>query len=477
MDKAAVAEKSNPAGDVSQSDASGGTIPAALFPLALTPFEKYFVWDDRPDQPMTPVVELHFSTPLNQDALARAIEKVVAKNPMLNSRVVQRPGGLHWELHREAPKLLCAIKEPILIDGKLRPFDLSKEPASRFWYERLGGGSRVVWQLHHAASDGVGMRPVLIDILLYYAIETASDDPERYERELYCARFRQTELLHRSDVTHLPEPKRKLTAWQRIKNAHYFHFKIPRSLRSGASKSGVDSSAGRLLCSTELDAESSERVLEKCRVGGIAIHELALAVLFRTCAAWNRSLGDHNPNSHIRLMMPVDLRSRRDMRMPAVNRLSFMFFGRSYRQCDDFATLVESVRREFESTKETQLYLDFFNMIQATARWPCLMRWGLKRSDAMATAVLTYVGDVTRGTNRAFPAVGNTRPIGDAVFTTILGAPPVRRNTNISIGLGINWGQISISASWNRVAMTASDCEKFIELYKNGWQRWCDDKE
>ncbi len=477
MDKAAVAEKSNPAGNVSRSDASGGAIPEALFPLALAPFEKYFVWDDRPEQPMTPIVELHFSTPLNQGALARAIEKVVAKNPMLNSRVVQRAGGLHWQLHEEAPKLLCASKQPILIDGKLRPFDLSKEPASRFWYEPLDAGSRVVWQVHHAASDGVGMRPVVIDILLYYAMETASDDPERYERELYCARFRQTELLHRSDVTHLPEPKRKLTAWQRIKNAQYFHFTIPRTLLSVASKTELSLPDSRVLCFVELDAEASGRILQKCRAIGVAIHELAVALLFRTCAEWNRALGDHNPNSHIRLMMPVDLRGRRDLRMPATNRLSFMFFGRSYRQCEDFATLLESVRSEFESTKETQLYLDFFNMIRATSRWSWLMRWGLRRSDTMATAVLTYVGDVTRGTNRAFPAVGNTRPIGDATLTTILGAPPVRRNTNIAIGLGINWERVTISASWNRFAMTASDCEKFIELYKIGWQRWCDDKQ
>ena len=105
------------------------------------------------------------------------------------------------------------------------------------------------------------------------------------------------------------------------------------------------------------------------------------------------------------------------------------------------------------------------------------MRWGLGRTNSMATAVLTYVGDVTRGTYRAFPAVNSTRPIGDAVLTAILAAPPVRRNTNVAIGLGVNWGQITISASWNRAVMTGRDCEKFLELYKTGWQRWCEDEE
>ena len=104
--------------------------------------------------------------------------------------------------------------------------------------------------------------------------------------------------------------------------------------------------------------------------------------------------------------------------MPAANRLSFMFFGRSYQQCDNFGQLLESVQKEFAYIKETQLYLDFFNMIRATSRWPRLMQWGLRRSDSMATAVLTYVGDVTRGTYRAFPVVDNTRPVGDAILTS-----------------------------------------------------------
>jgi hypothetical protein len=221
----------------------------------------------------------------------------------------------------------------------------------------------------------------------------------------------------------------------------------------------------------------SERVFAKCQSQELEIHELAMALLFRTCAEWNRSLGDKNSKSHIRIMMPVDLRGRSDLRMPAANRLSFMFFGRSYRQCDDFPALLKSVQKEFASVKETQLYLDFLNAITAVSKWPKLTRWGLGRTDSMATAVLTYVGDVTRGTYRAFPAVNNTRPIGDAVLTAILAAPPVRRNTNVAIGLGVNWGQITISASWNRTVMTGRDCEKFLELYKTGWQRWCEDEE
>ncbi|MEZ6077778.1 MAG: hypothetical protein R3C56_19535 [Pirellulaceae bacterium] len=42
---------------------------ARLFPLYLTPFEEYMLWDDRTDYPMTFVVKMEFDGKLNRDAI------------------------------------------------------------------------------------------------------------------------------------------------------------------------------------------------------------------------------------------------------------------------------------------------------------------------------------------------------------------------------------------------------------------------
>ena len=207
--------------------------------------------------------------------------------------------------------------------ASLRPFDLAKEPGCRFWYEESESGSRLLWQVHHAVTDGVGMRPVVIDILLHYAMATSGESVERYSRELYCSRFKAAELLRRSDFSHLPKSKRSISTWQRIKNAKYFHFMRPRTLLGSGAQSASSVEDRRVLCLASLDAELSERVFAKCSASSVAIHELAMALLFRTCAEWNRSCGDRNPKSHIRLMMPVDLRDRRDL--PDASCESFEF--------------------------------------------------------------------------------------------------------------------------------------------------------
>jgi len=102
------------------------------------------------------------------------------------------------------------------------------------------------------------------------------------------------------------------------------------------------------------------------------------------------------------------------------------------------------------------------------------MKFAISKSQRMATAVLTYTGDISRGMGRKFPQDGSIRRIGDARLRQILAAPPTRPNTNLALGLSINWGQICISASRNRAALSEKDCEEFLKLYQQKWLDWLD---
>ena len=76
--------------------------------------------------------------------------------------------------------------------------------------------------------------------------------------------------------------------------------------------------------------------------------------------------------------------------------------------------------------KQSQLPLDFVTALEAASRYPQAMRWIIRRSRNMATAVLTYAGDVSRGMQKYFPEQNGTRIVGDVHLDKILAAPPVR---------------------------------------------------
>jgi NRPS condensation-like uncharacterized protein len=479
-----------------------------LFPLPLTPFEKFMVWDECPEQPMNGFIELHFANRLNVQLLEDVFEAAVHRNPLLACKLVETEG--QWDWHYDAsyrPKLQQEKDSPVLENGAPVPIDLKTECGSRYWYSgREDGGSRLMIQFHHACCDGVGLRRVFLDALAGYAeVQNDASAPRESDRNLgpdYAQpkveadfvstrqgrRGKRKSTGHRAelDVNLLKErfdfsntfpgpPAKPLTTWQRIKNAHYFHFQPPQALVGQPDDASCDElKSNEPLRHAVLSRDVSERVIERAKSHGVGINDVAIALLFQVCANWNASRMKVNGKSRLRLLMPYDLRSRSDVRMPATNRLSFTFLGRTHEQTEDWDTLLTSVREEVKAIKETRLQMDFLEALKLGCQSPKFLRWMLRRSHNMATAVLTYTGDMTRGVKRYFPEEDGCRMIGDARLRHVLGAPPARRNTNLALGLCINWGQLALAAAWNRSAFSASDTEQFLREYEAAWVRWAE---
>jgi len=453
------------------------------FPLRLSPFEKFVLWDERPRQPLTGYVELRFSTPLDAARLETALHEAVHRNPLLACRLREHAGDLWWDYDPEyRPRLLCPRRESPLSQGWPREIDLRRECGGRYWFGAHEEGWRWMIQFHHACCDGVGMRQIVIDTLAGYTrllgtsgnsqlpTAVAADKISRLER------LSVTALRDRFDFsrTYHGAPKRPLTFWQRLKNAHYFHFRLPTPLRGSAQAADAlaTDAAQEPLRYASINRELSQQILDTARRQQIKINDLALALLFQTCVGWNRQQGDSNPKSHIRILMPYDLRSRADLQMPATNRLSFSFLGRDVRQCEDFSQLLASVQTEVQAIKDSRLPLDFLEALDLAHRSPKAMRWVINHSRRMATVVLTYTGDLSRGLQRYFPERDGVKIVGDTQVTHVYAAPPVREHTNITIGLCVNWGQLSFCAAWNRAVLTPSECEQFLQQYVDAWQAW-----
>lgn len=465
--------------------------PEDLFPLPLTAFEKYVLWDETESLSLSYFIQLRFLDVLNIDLMEQALTAASRIHPMIACTLSGQGSDLSWTHHRDFQvKIIRELDSPPLqSNGREIPFDLRNEPGVRFSYRTLErGGSRLALQVHHATTDAVGVRRLLIDALTMYAHATA---PEKVDKSLRYpwSKIEPLLLKQRADLSDAfgGPPSQPLTTWQRLKNARYFHFQLPTPIRGSASRRNsktkhgegnvgvaVTSDVDRFepLEHLIIDRETSNQILEKARRVGYGVSDVALALLFETCSLWNQQHGDRNPSSRLRMLLPYDLRSRIDLRMPATNRLSFAFLGRTQRDCQDLANLISSLSEEVESFSKTHLPMDFYGAIQGASKHPRLMRWAIRHSRNMATAVLTYVGDTSRGMQRYFPEQNGVRLVGDVRLDTILGAPPVRDNTNWSVGVCVNWGQLCISAAWNRDALTRKQCAELLGLYHARWLNW-----
>jgi hypothetical protein len=456
-----------------------------LFPLALSPFEKFVLWDETTAHPMTSFIELHFASGVNFQVLEDAFAFAVHCHPLLCSTVEESSDQLYWLYDPTFRlKLLRFPDTPYLPNGHVWPMDLFKEPGLRVWLHEHQHGTVVVLQCHHSSADGVGLRRFLIDALTYYASHTSSGD--QIFKQTW-SRLDPNSLRNRYDFSGAfsDTPTHPLSTWQRIKNAYYFHFKTPRALSASntsysntAYSSTSDASkvrhAALPLAHGQLDRDTSSQVLERCRVEEIGVNNLAISLLFEACCLWNQRHGKVKENTRIRILLPYDLRSRVDLRMPAANRLSFSFLGRTQADCNDRSLLLKSVSDEIGSYRQNHLPLDFTGALAAAVKHPKLTRWVIQKSRNMATSVLTYAGDISRGLVKQFPEDHGARVIGDARLIHAFGAPPVRENTNVALGVCINWGQLCFSLAWNREKFSEAACHEFLELYRSCWESWLD---
>lgn len=454
--------------------------------ISLTPFETYMLLDDCPEHPMSIVVELRFDSPLNEVRLREALAYATHRNPLLACKLDVSDGKYRWrydasfkpDLHIQPD----SARFPV-VGGRLAPLNLQAEGGLRVWYypstvaEDIGSSGEVtstptsllVFQFHHALVDGIGVRCFMLDFLGSYAdsslqvskaVDFASLD---YRADFAAAVAKQSE--------------NPIGAWRRIKNAYYFHFQPPKSIEGNREKlaklppnaSGSECSPIKSLI---FDREVSDQILSKVKKAQVHLNDLALSLLFSTCADWLDANSNAKARDRIRIMFPYDLRTKKDLRMPAANKLSFAFLGRRMEQCRDSERLLKGIADEVADIKRTVLPLDLLNAFKALAKRPALMRLAIAGHQRMATAVQTYTGDISRGLGSRFPQAGSALIVGDARLTQVLAAPPTRRNTNIALGLSVNWRQICISALWNRSILAHEDCESFLRLYLQKWHDW-----
>ncbi len=463
----------------SETDCKSDLPKDLLFPLPLTGFEKFLLWDDEHQHSYGVFFQVNFDNILEDARLERAILLVLEHHPLLTARIMDQKGQPLWIPGETHPVLFDLKAHPPLIEGRARPFDLRREPAIRFWHIKQDGRSQILLQYHHAASDGLPIRQLLIDIAQQYSM--LCDVPGDGNREneglranksnLFCHRFVRDRIRDRSDYSHLGKPKRVLSAWQRLKNAYYFHFQTPTALRGHPEQTTAHDH--QPLVSLKLGKDVTEAGSEKARRSGYAVSQLSVATMFRTCALWNQQHGDNNPKARIRLLIPYNLRGRADLRMSSANKMTFVFMGRTYSQCQDMESLLESVHQESIAIQETQLGMDFLAALDLAHKYPRLMRWIMRKSPNMATAVVNYSGDVLRGVlgryhEQAEPTAGPVR------LQSAYAAPPVRSNTNLSLCLLINFGQIYLTATHNPHGLSRSECEQFLRLYSQQWQSYAE---
>ena len=436
-----------------------------LFPLYFSPIETLFVADSRPDYPMAFIVQLIFSGKVDRTSFETALHEALERHPFLVSFCQLAKRGLPcWVI---AEGMIPVVHwgregEPLELP-RGESFDLATEVGLRIWIREGTSDTVMTFQFHHSCCDGIGGYRFIGDLLALYGRQTTSEssqyevallDPELLRNR----KMRMTELAFRGQ------------AWQLSKRCWAECFKIFRRKISPLAPPALapiekDRPAYPGIIVSSFDRETHGRLVNAATQLDIGINDLLIAALFKTMRDWNAQ--NHSPSSTrwLRIMMPTDMREAEDYGMPAANVVSYTFLTRSVQETQVTPALEASICRETALIKNERRGLVFGDLLGGAMRHRWMLPWMVSGKRCLATAVLSNAGDPSKRFTAKLPRDKGRIVAGGLILEDIIGVPPLRINTHVTISILTYQRKLTICLRCCPRQFSLHDARRLSDMY------------
>ena len=443
----------------------------ALFPLPLTTFEKYMLWDDRPEYPMVFALQLKLCGELRRAVFESSLAEALLHHPLLCATVKESAqSGPTWRLAEglgpvvDWDALGVAIGNP-----RGERIDLSSEVGLRIWVRQGDGAAEVTLQFHHACCDGIGALRFVGHVLAGYGMRTASAD-----RRPTLQRSDPAGLLRRGQFAAQPpaEGSRARAVWASVRDGLRWVGRRPTIL----CPRGVTTPAAASLPFPEtyrhtFDASETERIRQAGTRRGATVNDLLLRDMFQTLHQWNAGRESGSAEHWLRIAVPVNLKTGDDDRMSAANGVSYTFLTRLGSQCADSQELLRSICRETDVITRRRRAVLFLRGFQLMERIPGAIPLYMRANRCFATVVLSNLGDLSRHFGAQFPCEKGKIVAGNVILEEVFGAAPVRANTRATFLIGRYGERLWVCVRCDPRVFPAADAHRLLSSYVDRLKR------
>jgi hypothetical protein len=195
-------------------------------------------------------------------------------------------------------------------------------------------------------------------------------------------------------------------------------------------------------------------------------------LLLNTIARWNRQHGESGRDRLYRILVPVDLRETGDERLPAANRLSFVFLTRPTSLCLDWPRLLGTIRDEMDYIDDHGSKYNLIRALPIVQSLPGFVPAGVRVPVCFSTAVLTNLGNVLRKHLNRYSELEGRPLAGHLRFLRANAAPPLRPKTHLGIGMTISLEEITFQSQTDSRYFSSQSAESFLQFFAESWRRW-----
>ncbi len=430
------------------------------------------VTDDRLEYPMTFFLDVGLAGALCRSSFEQALQQALWRHPLLTSSVESRWTGIYWVDSQLAPTIRWSEGEPQPPSQQERFVDLRQTSGLRIWTGVTEVRARIVFQFHHAATDGVGAIGFIGDLLAFYGQLTCENPSRSPELGL----IEPDRLLQRGQLwepDHRPRRLfRRLAKW-----AWKLATALPTDLATRPDSSWP---ASHMMQDPPSPAEvvspfvtrilNTEQVLSIKAAAdeqGCTTNDLYTLALFRTLERWNRLCGRTTSREAYRVGLPVTLRTPRHQDSSAANILSYMFLTRRGSEVSDQRQMLRYIH---ETSQNVLISGESGLTPWAMGGLRCIP--GLFRLTSCApirfcTAMFANVGDIRRHFRSRFILDQGRCVAGNVVLEHLLGVAPIRPGTWLGLSLGTYAKKLYINLNCDPRRYSPADSNRLADLFVN----------
>jgi hypothetical protein len=432
------------------------------FPLPLRRYESFMLHDESPSYPMTYVIELRLTGRLHREPFEAALQTTLELHPLLRARV-ERSG---WR------RSVWAAVEPSSVNWQNGPIatppasiNIEREPGLCTWVEDDPHNPRILFQFHHAATDGVGAIQFIGDVLARYGVSTtASGDVAPEPAAVNVQR-----LCEREQLWPAPQFRRHLLR-RTVRRCWELSRTRPQPVAGLPTITGRQNEPTKRTTvfpsyHTQVIVDDDYDRLRRSTRGLFTLNDLAALAMFRTLRDWNRRLRNSPAPHWLRLSLPFSLRLPIHDDSPAANQLSLMMLSRHESQIDDDAELLSYIHRATGLCAQTCEGRLFTFWMGGVAQWcPWLFKFGPKEG-CFCSAILANIGDVRRHLRGRFPLDQGRIVAGSVRLDALLGAACVRPGARVAASLGSYAGKLFINLNVDPLTMPDGAGPQLLQLF------------
>ena len=449
--------------------------------MPLTSIERFHLLSGNSAHPNVLFCRVTIAGALKRNLLEEAIECVARRHYIFNRRLADSSQKPAWIADPDCQTSMLSWMQALdggPSDAFFMPtsreletkLDLNKTSGTHIWYQPPASNaahSMLFFAIHHSVTDGLGATRIANELLIAYDNLVAGRAWDDGLRQLDPARLSQRHRLGLNRWAYWKHLWKQPIALAGMVKFLFRSFHVINGVNNNASSAPNSESdaqpfemSGRWI-SEDLSAQIDRLAAEK----SISANSIAMASVFYALPVWSREQNDAPAEKWFRMVLPISIASKDDLRSPITNRATIVQVDRCADQMRDVDSFLYYLDREVKIIVGWQ----FDKLFLLVVGMMSVSRWWLRRSAAnpraRGTIVFTNLGQPFRSVDKR--AKKFSRGAADAGHPTEVidfdAAGPTRSAMPLNFTIQRHQQRYRITARFDGRILTSDQADRFLQ--------------